>query len=96
MTASIIRFPESLYASSVYAEKPYIILPCNTPEINENGVIPNVTRVKAQLLVNAIVNPQTKDATLARFIPIIVEVNPFINLQSTDNLLVRVPALLFG
>ena len=96
VTASIIKFPESLYASSVKAEKPCKNFACRTPERKENGAIPSVTSVKAQLDVNAIVSPETKDAKFAKLIPIIDEVKPLISLQSTDNLLVNVPALFLG
>lgn len=64
--------------------------------MNVNGVIPKVTKVNAQLDVKAIVSPHTSDAKLERFIPIMEDVKPLINLQSTDNLLVNVPALFFG
>jgi hypothetical protein len=46
--------------------------------------------------VKAIVSPQTSDAKFAKLIPIIDDVKPLINLQSTDNLLVNVPALFLG
>lgn len=46
--------------------------------------------------MNAITNPHINDPTLAMLIPNIDEVSPFITLQSTDNLLVKVPALFFG
>lgn len=58
--------------------------------------MPKTTKVSAQLDVNAIANPHTRDAKLARFIPIIEDVKPLINLQSTDILLVNVPALFLG
>ena len=85
-----------MYASSVSAENPYRNFAYNVPEINVKGVIPSVTKVRAQLEVNAITKPQTNDAKLAKLIPIIDDVRPLINLQSTDNLLVSVPALFLG
>ena len=64
--------------------------------MNIKGVIPNIINVRAQLEIKEIVIPQIKAPMLERFMPIIFEVSPFIVLQSTDNRLVRVPALFFG
>lgn len=64
--------------------------------MNIKGVIPNIINVKAQLEVKEIVIPQIKAPKLERLIPIMLEVSPFIVLQSTDNRLVNVPALFLG
>jgi hypothetical protein len=96
VTASIIKFPESLYASSVRSEKPYRNLAYNIPPKYDIGARPNIISVIYQLPMNAITSPQIKAPTFEMLIPRIVEVSPFINLQSTDSLLVNVPALFFG
>jgi len=49
-----------------------------------------------QLATNDMTSPQTKAPKLEILIPRIDEVNPLINLQSTESLLVKVPALFFG
>jgi len=96
VTASIIKLPESLYASSVRSEKPYKNFAYNNPPIYDKGANPSIINVIYQLAIKEITNPQIKAPTLDILIPKIDEVSPLINLQSTDNLLVKVPALFFG
>lgn len=67
-----------------------------TPARNINGDKPNDTRVNYQLATKAMVIPQISELIFITLIPIIMEVRPFIILQSTDNLAAKVPALFSG
>jgi len=95
-TASMIRLLESLYAESFLSENPYINLTYNKPPINTSGDNPNDTNVNDQLATNAIVIPHNNELKFIKLIPIVVEVRLLINLASTDNRDVRVPALFLG
>ena len=61
VTASIIRLPESLYASSVRSENPYKNYAYKTPPKNAKGDNANIIRVRAQLASKAITRPQIID-----------------------------------
>lgn len=93
VTASIIRFPESLYAPSNYLPTILICFYLNLLPKNEIGAVDRATKVSAQLELNAIDIPVINDEAFWTLNPIIVEVNPWIVLQSTDKRAVSVPAL---
>lgn len=103
-TASMIRFPESLYAESDWSENPYINWAYNAPPRNTNGDRASETNVNYQLALNAMTIPHTRELMFMTFMAMILEVRPFHNkylipfmsLASTESLDVKVPALFLG
>lgn len=59
VTASIIRFPDSLYAGSVSFPNDPIYLVLNFLPKYEIGAVAITSKVNAQLAENAIANPET-------------------------------------
>ena len=60
------------------------------------GANARVIKVNYQLPTKAMTIPQINEETFIMLIPMIEEVSLLINLQSTDNLEAKVPALFFG
>jgi len=94
VTVSIIKNPESLYASSAFEVNNYIFLALSMPFIIIIGLNPNMMREICQEALKAITIPHTKVDILVNCSPTIVVVKVFTCYASADNLDVKVPGLL--
>lgn len=74
VTASMIRFPDSLYAGSVSFPNDPIYFVLNFFPKYEIGAVATTSKVNAQLAEKAIANPETRADKFYILKPIIVEV----------------------
>ena len=66
------------------------------PPKYDKGARPSMIKVIYQLATNEMTIPQIRAPAFEIFIPRMDDVRPLINLQSTESLLVKVPALFLG